>query len=294
MMGMAVPPVYVRVASVDEAVAELARGRFEILAGGTDFYAARADRVISENILDISSISGSRRVEPIVDGWRIGVRVTWTDLMESVLPPSLRLLQQVAREIGGRQVQNAATVLGNVCNASPAADGVPALLALDARVVLKSVRGEREMPLAEFIVGPRRTARAADELLVAIDIPSRSPRATSAFRKLGHRRYLVISVAMVAVVLDFDEAGVVTSAALAVGACSACAQRLARLEERLIGVSLSSLNQGRSFLQALVRPDDLNVLTPIDDVRGTATFRLDAARTVLARTLADALQASPT
>ncbi|HSC62979.1 MAG TPA: FAD binding domain-containing protein, partial [Caldimonas sp.] len=212
-------------------------------------------------------------------GWTIGATTTWTDVVSAELPPLFDALRAAAREVGGVQIQNAGTVAGNLCNASPAADGTPVLLALGARVVLQSERGERELPLAEFVLGNRRTARAADELVVAVRIPARSPRARSAFAKLGGRRYLTISISTVAVVADVDADGAIVEAGVAVGSCSAVARRLPALETRLVG-----LGPGVDLAGALER-DDLAPLTPIDDLRGSAAYRRDATATLVRRAL---------
>jgi CO/xanthine dehydrogenase FAD-binding subunit len=185
------------------------------------------------------------------------------------------------------QIQNTGTVAGNICNASPAADGVPALLALDATVELSSAAGRRVLQLGEFILGNRRTARRPDELVTAILVPKpRHARAYATFLKLGARTYLVISIAMVAAVLEVA-GSTVAAARVAVGACSVVAQRLRRLEAELVG---------RPFapgLGALVRADHLAPLSPIDDVRGTAEYRSDAAATLVARALERLTAASP-
>ena len=183
------------------------------------------------------------------------------------------------------QIQNAGTVAGNLCNASPAADGTPVLLALGARVVLQSTRGERELALDEFVLGSRRTARGADELVVAIRIPARSTRARSAFAKLGGRRYLTISISTVAVVVDVDANGAIVDASIAVGSCSAVAQRLPALEARLVGVAVDA------ELADLLDVSDLAPLTPIDDLRGSAVYRRDATATLVRRALREVASA---
>jgi len=156
---------------------------------------------------------------------------------------------------------------------------MPVLLALGAEVELQSLPGQRRMPLAEFVLGSRRTARRDDELVTALHIPSRSTRARSVFSKLGGRRYLVISIAMVAAVIDLDDADRVTGAGVAVGSCSAVAKRLPSLEARLLGCDVARLADR-------VEAGDLAPLTPIDDVRGSAEFRRDATLTLLRRALA--------
>ena len=177
------------------------------------------------------------------------------------------------------QIQNAGTVAGNLCNASPAADGTPVLMAMGASVLLASERGERELPIEDFVLGARRTARAEDELVVAIRVPARSSNARSAFIKLGGRRYLTISMTMVAAVIDRGDAGRVVHAGIAVGSCSAAARRLPALEAKLLGAVVDS------DLAALVEPADLALLTPIDDLRASAAYRLDATLTLLRRAL---------
>jgi CO/xanthine dehydrogenase FAD-binding subunit len=166
-----------------------------------------------------------------------------------------------------------------LCNASPAADGVPPLLALDAEVELASSGSLRRIPLAEFIVGNRKTSRRADELLTAVIVPRTLDDATSSFVKLGARRYLVISISMVAAVVLTDGAGHVAAARVAVGSCSAVARRLSQLEHDLTGAPVDAA------LGARVRPEHLSALSPIDDVRATAVYRRDASLTLVQRAL---------
>ena len=271
-----------------QALRWLAADRPAVLAGGTDFYPARVDRPPEPGVLDLSRIAEMRGIGRGPSGWRIGALATWTGLVRSGLPPWMAALQQAAREVGGPPVQNRGTVGGNLCNASPAADGVPVLLALDARVELAAPRGRRSMPLRDFVVGPRRTALEPDELLVAVHLPDRGERSRSAFVKLGHRRYLVISVAMVAAVLDVGDDDRVTGASVAVGACSPVARRLPALEARLAGSPRASVaaiarDALASDADALLAP-----LSPIDDVRGTAAYRRDAVATLVVRALREA------
>jgi len=252
-----------------------------VLAGGTDLYPAHVGRKVAAPLLDITAIAGLRGIRRDDGGWAIGATTTWTDVVRADLPPLFAALKAAAREVGGVQIQNTGTVAGNVCNASPAADGTPVLLALGASVVLRSERGERELPLDEFVLGSRRTARAADELVVAVRIPARSARARSAFAKLGGRRYLTISISTVAVVVDSDGAGAIAEAGVAVGSCSAVARRLPALEARLLGAAAGT------DLARLLDPADLAPLAPIDDLRGSAAYRGDATATLVRRALRD-------
>jgi len=270
---------YIRPRALDAALRARAAGPCAVLAGGTDFYPARVGRAVGEDILDITALAGLRGVREEPAHFRIGALTTWTDLLESPLPGWFDAVKLAAREVGGVQIQNAGTVAGNLCNASPAADGVPPLLALGAEVELQSVAGVRRPPLGGFVLGNRRTACRPDELVTAVLVPKWGDRARSTFLKLGARRYLVISIVMVAAVADLDGDGTIARAAIAVGACSAAAQRLALLERALVGRRLAP------GIGALVSTEHLAPLAPIGDVRGSAAYRLDAAATLVARAL---------
>ncbi len=265
--------------SIAEAARLLASGHWALLAGGTDLYPAHVGRPLALQLLDLGGIAALRGIRRDEKGWTIGATTTWTDVMRADLPPLFDGLKAAAREVGGVQIQNTGTVAGNLCNASPAADGTPVLLALGAAVVLQSERGERELPIEQFVLGPRRTARAADELVVAVRVMARSPGARSAFAKLGGRRYLTISISTVAALVDVDAAGAIVAAGVAVGSCSAVAQRLPALEARLLGRSAAD------NLAALLDPAHLAALTPIDDHRGSAAYRRDASATLVRRVL---------
>ncbi len=270
---------YLRPRMLDEALRARAAGPCAVLAGGTDFYPARVGRTIEEDVLDISAVDALRGIRAGAGGVRIGALATWSELVAAPLPVWLEALKDAAREVGGAQIQNAGTVVGNLCNASPAADGMPPLLALGAAVELASVRGTRTVALADFVLGSRRTCCAADELVTALVVPEWGARARSKFLKLGARRYLVISIAMVAAVVETDARGAIVRCAVAVGACAPVARRLSALEAALAGRALAP------GIGAVVAPAHLVPLAPLTDVRGTAEYRLDAAATLVARAL---------
>ncbi|MCX7891773.1 MAG: FAD binding domain-containing protein [Burkholderiales bacterium] len=276
--------MYLRPATVDEALAALAARPLAVLAGGTDFYPARVGRPVVEDVLDVSRLTELRGIRDEGSHWRIGALTTWSDVARADLPPLFRGLQQAAREVGGRQIQNAGTVAGNLCNASPAADGAPPLMALGAQVELARFGARRTVPLSDFILGNRRTARGADELATAILVPAWARQAghsaRSAFLKLGARRYLVISIAMVAATLEVSPTGKITRCGIAVGACSPVAKRLTALEKRLLGERLTA------GIAALAAPAHLAELAPIDDVRAAAQYRREAALELVRRALA--------
>ena len=282
---------YHRPALLEEALAIRAAHDVTVLAGGTDVYPAKASRAAwgdpaHKPVLDISRVRELAGIAEGPDHWRLGALTSWSDLIHADLPPLFDGYRLAAREVGGVQIQNRGTLGGNICTASPAGDGIPCLLALDASVELVSLRGTRVVPLAAFNTGYRQTALAPDELVTALLVPKASAGTRSHFRKLGARRYLVISIVMVAAVIESDEAGIIRAARLAVGACSAVAQRLPLLEAALIGQSLGDA-------AGLVLPDHLSGLMPIDDIRGSAAHRREAARVLVGDCLA-ALAAGPT
>jgi CO/xanthine dehydrogenase FAD-binding subunit len=275
---------YAKPTTVDDALALLGEGPWRILAGGTDFYPAQGNKPFRDNVLDINGLTALRGIAESENHWLIGARTTWTDLVRHPLPAAFDALKQAAREVGSVQIQNVASIAGNLCNASPAADGVPALLVLDAEVELRSMAASRHLPLIEFILGNRRTALRPGEMVTAIRVPRSTSTGTSAFVKLGARRYLVISIAMAAARLIVD-GGIVRDAAIAVGSCSVVARRLASVEAALRG-----LPAGHA-LAAAIQSAPMDELSPIADVRGSAEYRLDAAREIVARAVLGAMGA---
>jgi N-methylhydantoinase B len=275
---------YFRPSSLAEALAIRARQPVTVLAGGTDVYSARANRVgwgdmRRDDILDISAIAELKGIAEKPGSFRLGALTTWTELRHAALPAAFAGYQKAARDVGGAQIQNRGTLVGNICTASPAGDGIPCLLSLNAEVELASERGRRIVPLAQFIDGYRHTVCAPDELVTAILVPKPPAGAQGNFVKLGARRYLVISIVMAAAVLATDAAGTVTHARVAVGACSAVGQRLPALEQALLGQPLAAapdLVQARQFAP----------LAPIDDVRASGAFRASAAADVVRDLLA--------
>lgn len=276
--------LYLKPRTLDEAVSLLAGSDAQILSGGTDFYPALGEKLPQGAIVDVSGLREIRGISIQAEHVRIGGLTTWTEVIRAPLPRCFDALKAAAREVGSVQIQNRGTVAGNLCNASPAADGVPPLLALDAVVELVSAAGQRQMPLAEFIVGNRKTLRRPDEILAGVLIPRTVENATSAFLKLGARRYLVISISMVAAVIQCNDvqsgdAGHIAEARVAVGSCSASARRLGDLEKSLVGLPCAP-GIGEAVTEAHLSP-----LSPIDDVRATAEYRRDASLVLVRRAL---------
>lgn len=248
-----------------------------VIAGGTDVFATWQQGQPLGSLLDLTGIQGLAEIEVSDSGIRIGAAVRWSDMIKADLPPAFDGLKQAAGQVGSVQIQNTATLAGNLCNASPAADGVPPLLTLDALVeVASATQGRRLVPLDGFILGVRQTALQPGEIVTAIVIPTPPVGAGSCFEKLGSRAYLVISIAMVNALVVTDAGGRITLARIAVGACSPVAQRLRRLEVSCIGKRCSEI---------VVTADHLAGLTPIDDVRGSAAYRRDAVAELCLRAL---------
>lgn len=268
-------PAYFRPGTLEEALQICAAQPVAILAGGTDVYPAKAARVgwgdmRHPDVLDISAIKGLRGISEEEGKLRFSALTTWADLKRAKLPPAFAGYQAAARDVGGAQVQNRGTLVGNICTASPAGDGFPCLLTLDSEVELQSLSSRRTVPIGDFISGYRRTVRRPDEIVTAVLFPKPVAGARGRFLKLGARKYLVISIVMAAAVLSTDEDGTVTEARIAVGACTPVATRLPALEQALIGARSSDTPD-------IVAVDHLSRLSPIDDIRASGGYRQSAA-----------------
>ena len=273
---MADTPQYHRPTELDSALDALASGQVTLAAGCTDLFPATERKILPGSILDITAIEALRGIKRDDTGITIGATTTWSEVIAADLPPSFDALKLAAREVGGRQIQNQGTVAGNLCNASPAADGVPPLLILNATVRLASANATREVALREFIQGPRDTSCQSDEIVTAIHVPTNSLRGNSHFLKLGARHSLVISIAMTAARVQI-EGGLVTAAALAIGACGPVACRVGMAERALIGGPLDP----DAITDAMVA----DAISPIDDHRADAAYRTRAAAELLRRTI---------
>ncbi len=269
---------YNRPKTLDCALEALASEAYTIAAGCTDLFPATERKVLPGPILDITAIPELRGVDIRKDGVWIGATTTWRDIIDANLPPAFDGLKAAAREVGARQIQNRGTIAGNLCNASPAADGVPPLLTLDAQVLLASQTGTRHLPLSKFLQGPRKTDRTSAELVKGLFVPKDASGGQGAFLKLGARKYLVISIAMCAARLEVAD-GIIRQAALAVGSCGPVAMRLTQVEDAIVGFPLRDAKISAEMLQPY--------LAPIDDVRATASYRAEASMHVLNDMLAE-------
>jgi CO/xanthine dehydrogenase FAD-binding subunit len=268
---------------LDEALDLAARTRPLVLAGGTDLMVGASADLGPGPVLDISRVAELKGITISDESIVIGGGTTWSELVAADLPHGFDGLKAAALEVGSIQIQNRGTIAGNLCNASPAADGVPPLLTLDAELEIQTSGARRRLPVAQFITGNRKTLLQPGELVTAIRIPRMLAEGRSSFLKLGSRRYLVISIVSAAVLLVADR-NRITDARVAVGACSAVAKRLPELEAALVGQAFDA------SLRNAVKAEHVSALTPIDDVRGTAFYRKDAALQLVRETLFAAVE----
>ena len=268
---------YHRPRDLSVALDLLASGGLSIAAGCTDLFPATERKHLPGAVLDLTGIAGLRGIKVSEAGVRIGATTTWSDLLETSLPGAFDGLRLAAQQVGARQIQNQATIVGNLCNASPAADGVPPLLTLDAVIEIQSKTAVRQVALDRFIKGPRHVDLQQGEMVTAILIPSAALGGASHFSKLGARDYLVISIAMTAARVRIEE-GVVMQAALAIGSCGPKAVRLNEVEQRMIG---------KPFDPSIVTDEGVaTAISPITDMRATADYRRHSAAELMRRTLA--------
>lgn len=258
-------------ASIDEAVSLLAGGAAgaRVLAGGTDLLVQmRTGRLEPGLVVDIKRVPGMLDIQQQAGGYSIGAAVPGAQLNEhEALSKAWPGVTEAAGLIGSDQVQSRASMGGNLCNASPAADSVPALVAADARAVIVGPSGRRELPVADVVIGPGKTALQAGELVESILLPARPPGSADAYLRFIPRTEMDIAVVGVAVNLTLDTSGVCTAARVALGAV---AERVLLVEEA-----------GAALVGSTLDDDDLERLAaacsaacrPIDDKRGTIEFR---------------------
>lgn len=251
--------------SLDEAVrlkAELREGRF--VQGGTDVLVElNFDRSRPPALINLNEV-------PELRGWSeengtlvLGAGLTYTEAMDAPLAERLPALAEASRTVGSPQIRNRGTLGGNLGTASPAGDSLPPLLVEDATVELASVRGARTLPLAEFLVGPKRNALEPDEIVVSLRVTPSGARQT--FMKVGPRNAMVIAVCSLALSVD-RERGEVRAAFGSAGPVAV--------------LVTASLEEAAGFPDAVAAAS-----SPIDDVRGTAAYRRHALRVLVERAL---------
>jgi CO/xanthine dehydrogenase FAD-binding subunit len=255
-----------------------ASGEARVLAGGTDLLVQmRADVVDPDLIVDIKKIPETRAVAEERGGWRIGAAVTGAELKEH---PRLKQVWpgvvEAANLIGSTQVQGRATLGGNLCNGSPAADSVPALIAGGAVATLAGPQGTRDLPVEDVMLGPRKLALGKGEIVASFWLPPRPPRSSDAYLRFIPRTEMDIAVVGAGVSLTIDGAGTITAARVSLGAVAARVLLVPGAAAAIVGSRLDRPAQDR--LEAAARA----ACRPIDDKRGTVEFRIEVAG-VLAR-----------
>jgi aerobic carbon-monoxide dehydrogenase medium subunit len=266
--------------TVEAAVALLAAGTqgAKIFAGGTDLLVQmREDLIEPELLIDIKNISEVRAISIGANDIKIGAAVTGAELGEHAEVKALWPGVVEAMElIGSDQVQGRATMGGNLCNASPAADSVPALIAAAAKAVIAGSSGTREVPVAEIVTGPGQTSLGPDEFVVQIVLPKLPPRAGDAYLRFIPRTEMDIAVVGAGVSLSLNDDGTCAAVRLALGAVAPTVVLVEAASDILVGKKLDDavLNELASAAS--------DVCSPIDDKRGTIEFRTKVAG-VLAR-----------
>ncbi|MEC8423454.1 MAG: xanthine dehydrogenase small subunit, partial [Myxococcota bacterium] len=247
-----------------------------IVAGATDLGLDVTQRhAVLPMLVDVGALPGMRGLETLSQGgWRIGAGTRLSDL-EHWAADHAPLMARMLRYFASRQIKNNATLGGNLCNASPIGDLAPVLLARDATVVLRSVSGERRVPIEAFFLSYRKTALRPGEVMAANELPDRAPHARAAAYKVSKRRELDISAVAAAFVVDTDRMGTVRHARLAFGGMAATPARARRAEEALMGQVFDAATLEDAC--AMLAHD----FTPLDDHRGSAWYRATVAANLL-------------
>jgi carbon-monoxide dehydrogenase medium subunit len=267
--------------TVESAAAFLAgaTGDARVLAGGTDLLVQMRSEIADPAlIVDIKRIAETRAITEEKGGsWRIGAAVTGAELKEH---PRLKQVWpgvvEAANLIGSTQVQGRATLGGNLCNGSPAADSVPALIAAGAVATLGGPKGRRDLAVEDVMLGPRKLALTKGELVVSFLLPPRPPRSSDAYLRFIPRTEMDIAVVGAGVSLTVDDAGTITAARVSLGAVAPRVLLVSEAAAAIVGSRLDRAAQDR--LEAAAQA----ACAPIDDKRGTVDFRVQVAG-VLAR-----------
>jgi carbon-monoxide dehydrogenase medium subunit len=271
---------YTAPTSVEEAVKALAgvSGTAKVLSGGTDLLVQlRSGRLKADLIVDTKKIPGISGIRAEGGGFVIGAATSGAMIGEhAALGAAWPGIVEAANLIGSTQIQGRASLAGNLCNASPAADSVPALIAARATCVVAGSNGRREVPVEAVATGPGRTSLAPDEFIVEFRLPKRPPRSADAYLRFIPRTEMDIAVVGVGVNLTLDASGACTDARLVLGAVAPTAVIVAEAATALVGRKLDE-----TALAALDKAARA-ACKPIDDKRGTVTYRVKVAG-VLAR-----------
>jgi carbon-monoxide dehydrogenase medium subunit len=276
--------VYQRAGTLDEAVAALREGDARALAGGTDLVPQLRDgRRRAARIVDIKHVPEMVAISPLPDGGvSIGAAANATTVSRhSAVARSYPAVAESARLIGGVQVQNRASLGGNICNAAPSADAVPALICYGARARITGPGGTRELALEELFKGPGKTSLEAGELLVSILLPPAAPHSAAKYLRFTPRREMDIAVAGAGTWIGLDPAGRIDQARVVLASVGPTPLRARGAEAALKGQRPS-----RALLEEAGRLAAADA-RPIADTRGTADYRRTLVAVLTARALGD-------
>jgi CO/xanthine dehydrogenase FAD-binding subunit len=274
--------------TVQAAVALLtgATGTARVLAGGTDVIVQMETDLIEPQLLvDIKKIAELRRIVAENGGFRIGAAVPSMEIVEhAAFAKAWPGVVDGVKLIGSIQIKGRATVGGNLCNASPAADSVPALVAAGAIARIVGGKGMREVPVEDIPIGPGKTSLAKDEIVVSLFLPPRPARSSDAYLRFTPRTEMDIAVVGVGINLSLDARGLCTAARVALGAVAPTVLLVPEAADALIGTPIddAALERLAKAVSAACRP--------IDDKRGTKEYRIKVAGVVARRTALQALE----
>ena len=248
-------------------------GQAFVLAGGTDLMVRMKGRFVEPDLLvDIKHISAMQSIKKLATGFRIGAAVSAAEMGENIsLKKTWPGVVESANLIGSDQIQNRCTIAGNLCNASPAADAVPALIAADAKVSVVGPQRRRTVAAEKVITGPGTTSLRKGEVVEAITLPKRPPKSGDAYLRFTPRSEMDIAVVGAAVSLTLDSNLVIKSARVSLGAVAPTPLLVPAAAQAIVGTKLN-----KAALNLLAQAC-CAACNPIDDKRGTIEFRTEVA-----------------
>ena len=280
---------YVRPRKIEEVLDALQNNRngiHRVYAGGTDVIPKMKRRVIKapEVLIDLKGLSDLDYIQfEDFDGLKIGALATVSSVADSnIVKGHFPLLAQAASSIASRQVRNRATIAGNICNAVPSADSVPALLCLESKLICSSLKGSRTVRIGEFFTGPNKTVLKPDEILKEIQVPNMPERSKGVYLKLSTRSRMDLALVGVAAILSF-ESGFITDARIGLGAVAPTPMRAKKAEESLVGNRVSDETIEKAARLAAEESK------PISDHRASAEYRKMMVAVLVKRALRQAL-----
>ena len=271
---------------VASALLASASGTARVLAGGTDLLVQlRAGMIEPDLVVDLKNIPETKQITAENGGFRIGAAVSGAQLGEHAEVKQLWPgVVEAVELIGSTQIQGRATMVGNMCNASPAADSVPAMIAAAAVVSVVGPDGKREVPVEDICTGPGQTSLGKGEIVASVLLPARPPRSSDAYLRFIPRTEMDIAVVGAGISLSLDESGTCTAARVGLGAVAARPLLVAPAAQALIGTTVD--DQALEKLAAACS----EACRPIDDKRGTIEYRTKVAGVLARRAAVIALQ----